>query len=254
MGRAAGDGGEGGGEVGVGDVGDREAEVETVGLGRVAEDPAGVVFAVIEGGVGDGAGAEGDAPRHDAVFDGGRHDGAGCDGHFDIGACGEEGGDHAAVVEFAALGFGVVVLEEDPFADAALAVVVPSMQGGVPARALVDVVQIPIDVVCNAGFEGELVGTNGPEDLRLFARVEPINVDEGAVAACKAGAEIFLAGEGAFEELNMVGVEGLEFLGALRRRIACEDTHGEEVVFNKAADDGDALGAGAADDEDFPRH
>jgi hypothetical protein len=49
---------------------------------------------------------------------------------------------------------------------------------GVVSTLLVSVVEVSPYVEFDAGFDGEFVCANAPEDLGLFARVETIDVDE----------------------------------------------------------------------------
>ena len=98
----------------------RHLKIQSICFGLVVEEPADVMFAVFEGDVWDGAGAEGHAPGYDSFFDYWGHWGGFAEGHFDVGTGCEEGGGHVLVVGGALL--------EDPGAYAAFSVVVAAAE------------------------------------------------------------------------------------------------------------------------------
>ena len=98
-------------------------------------------------------------------------------------------------------------------------------------------------------FDGYLVNADGPVGFGFLAGVEPVDVDECSVTTSKSFPQDGFVGEGAFEEGDVAQFE--EGLGPWGGGVATEDSNGVFLVGDEGADDGDALGAGAADDEDI---
>ena len=251
----AGDAGEGGGEVVVGDVLDGDLDVGAVGAGGVVEDVAGIVFAVGDGDVRDAAAvrAEREAPRRYFLrpfaipsvdlLDRRREDRHRRNAHLNIRPRREDGSAHPTARI-------ILILRQYPLRNPALPIVMTRPVLGIIPALLVHVVEVAVHEEADpAVCARELVRAHGPVHLRLLAAVEAVDVDEGAVAAAEAGAQVGLGGEGALHELDVAEV--LKFAGAGGGRVAREDAAGVLFVADEAADDGHALGAGAADDEDF---
>ncbi len=228
------------GHVGVRHVFDGDFEVHPVGPLRVVEEPADVVSAIIESHVRDGSLAEGNPPRNDAVLDGGRHGGERRDHHLDVGAGGEDRGSHPVAV--------LLVLEQRPFGHAALAIIVAGAEPGVVARLFERVVEVSVDEELDAFFDRYLVAADGPVGLGLLAGVEPVDVDERAVAAAKSFTQHLLVGERPFEQGDVAERE--ESPGTRGCGIPGEDPDGILLVRDKSADNGYPLSPRAADDED----
>lgn len=108
-----------------------------------------------------------------------------------------------------------------------------------------------------SGFQREFVATHRVKDLEGLAGCETVNIDEGSPAARKGGTEVGLGGEGTFQEGEGVREGGEEGLRSGGCGVAGEDG---EVIWGRGtggrgwgeetADDGKALGACTADDED----
>jgi hypothetical protein len=144
---------------------------------------------------------------------------------------------------------GVLLIHgENPLSNTTLGIVVtPAVLGIIPADA-VGVQQRAVDVELDALLDGELVGANGPVDLRLLAAVEAVNVDKGAPGAAEELAEVGLGGEGADDGGDGAGgTEGGDFFEAGAVGVAGQGADGVVTGLDEVADDGDALGAGAAD-------
>lgn len=67
-------------------------------------------------------------------------------------------------------------LRQDPFTHAAFGVVVACAEDGIVSSLLVGIVEIAMDVELYAFLESELIGTNGPIDLRLLSTVEAVDL------------------------------------------------------------------------------
>lgn len=114
---------------------------------------------------------------------------------------------------------------------------------------LVPIVKITMNIKLDSALNGEFIAAVGPKGFHCLAGGKPVDVDEGAPAALEAGAEVSFGGEGAGDETD-VGAEGEEVFRASGVGVAGEDSDGVGSVSDEACDHRDALGAGAADDED----
>ena len=122
-------------------------------LGMV-EQPTCVVSAIVKRDVGHRAVAERHAPGHDAIFHGRRHGRHGRDRHLHVRARGEYRGAHPVPIR--------LVLEQDPFADAAFAVIVAGAESRVVTGFLEGVVQIAVNEEFDPFFDRYLVTADSP--------------------------------------------------------------------------------------------
>src|SRR5271155_2330946 len=184
--------------------------------------------------------AERDSPRHDTVFDGRCHRRPGGDRHLDIRTRSEECCSHSPLIR--------LILKQNPLAHTSLAVVMAGAEPRVISRFLEPVVQVSIDEEFDSFFDSYLVTSNRPVRCGFLAGIEPVDVDECAVATAESFPQDGFVGEGAFQDRDVVERE--EIGGSSRSGVAAKESNGVLLVGNQATNDGNALGSGAAYDKD----
>src|ERR1700722_2752154 len=130
---------------------------------------------------------EWDSPSHDTVFDGRCHRRPGRDRHLDIGTRREDRCSHPTPIH--------LILEQDPLAHSALAVIMAGAESRVISRLLEPVVQVSIDEEFDSFFDGYLVTADRPVSFGLLAGIEPVDVDECSIATAKSFAQDGFVGE-----------------------------------------------------------
>lgn len=222
------------------DVIDRDLQIQSIGSFRVVKQPPSIVFTVVQRHVDHGPVPQRYPPCHNPILHGRGEDGRHGYGHFDIGPRRENRSTHPVPVG--------LVLRQNPFSHPPLAVIVTRSEFRVIPTLLVHVIQVAIDEELDPFFERQLVASDRPVYLRFLSTVEPVNVDKGTVTATKSFAEVGFTGERAFNQFDIP--QGDELFGPVGVDVSREGSDFVLLVLDQAADHGDALGTGAADDED----
>src|SRR3984893_11817996 len=225
------------------DVLNSDFEVHAAGPLRGVEQPASVITAIFKRYVGDRTASERHSPGYDTLFHRGRHRRHGRNGHFHVWAGREHRRTHPVLVR--------LVLKQNPLAYTALAVIVTCAKSGIVARLLERVVQISVDKELDAFLDGNFVCADRPVDLRLFAGVEAIDIDVGAVAPPESFPKLGFVSERAFQNGDVAEREKL--LRASRCRVAAKGPNRVFLVSHERSDDRQTLGTCAADYKDFGR-
>src|ERR1700722_6398775 len=190
--------------------------------------------------MGHGSLAERDSPSYDTVFDGRCHRRPGRDRHLDIRTRSEDRCPHPTLIH--------LILKQDPLAHTSLAVVMAGAEPRVISRFLEPVVQVSIDEEFDSFFDSYLVTAYRPVSFGFLAGIEPVDVDECAVATAESFPQDGFVGEGAFQDRDVVERE--EIGGSSRGGVAAKESNGVLLVGNQSTNEMNALGTGAAYDKD----